>query len=162
LDKADINWQSIIETSVNIKKRVVEADKYESGLRKTLNFGHTIGHAVETYSLLHDEDPLLHGEAIVVGMICETLLSVSENGLDKTEADAIIHFLCRQYKKYDLQKIPYDALLAIMKQDKKNTGTHISFSLLDKTGNCGYDFLINEENIIASFHQYNTLACDTF
>src|SRR5690606_32174448 len=67
--------EDLIYRSVGIKNEVVKQDPKESGLRKILNFGHTIGHAVETYSIDNDDNPLLHGEAIAVGMICEAYLS---------------------------------------------------------------------------------------
>lgn len=66
---------AIVYQSLLIKKAVVKTDPYEKGLRKILNFGHTIGHAIEAYSLEHEANPLLHGEAIAIGMICEAYLS---------------------------------------------------------------------------------------
>src|SRR5690606_6292235 len=64
------NWKDIIEKSVSIKREVVEKDPKEDGLRTILNFGHTVGHAVESFYLDTDRH-LLHGEAIAVGMIAE-------------------------------------------------------------------------------------------
>jgi 3-dehydroquinate synthase len=65
----------IIYRSIEIKNEVVMKDPFEKGLRKILNYGHTIGHAVESYSLKQDKSPLLHGEAIAIGFICEAYLS---------------------------------------------------------------------------------------
>src|SRR5690554_6762169 len=73
--------EAMIYRSVQIKNEVVKEDPKESGLRKILNFGHTIGHAVETYSIDNDKDSLVHGEAIAIGMICEAYLSHKYNGL---------------------------------------------------------------------------------
>jgi 3-dehydroquinate synthase len=61
----------LVYRSVDIKNNIVVEDPQEKGIRKALNFGHTIGHAVETYSLENDERSLTHGEAIAIGMICE-------------------------------------------------------------------------------------------
>src|ERR1700743_1910440 len=82
-----------IYRSVEIKNEVVKIDPLEKGLRKALNFGHTIGHAVETHSLLNDKDPLTHGEAIALGMICEGYLSYKKAGLSKAELDEIVEVI---------------------------------------------------------------------
>jgi 3-dehydroquinate synthase len=75
----------LVHRSVAIKNEVVIADPHEKGIRKALNFGHTVGHAVETYSLMNDADPLSHGEAIAIGMICEAWLSNQKNGFPDSE-----------------------------------------------------------------------------
>ena len=77
--------EDLIYRSVEIKNEVVTADPFERGIRKSLNFGHTIGHALETNSLLHDTHPLTHGEAIAIGMICESYLSHKKSGLTADE-----------------------------------------------------------------------------
>ena len=69
------NWEKLIESSIEIKNNIVKNDFEENGERKKLNFGHTIGHAIESHSLKHDKFPLLHGEAIAIGIICEAYLS---------------------------------------------------------------------------------------
>src|ERR1700748_1876025 len=83
----------LIYQSVAIKNRVVIEDPHERGIRKCLNFGHTVGHAVETYSLLNDSNPLSHGEAIVVGMICEAYLAHKKIGLNLDELKDITETL---------------------------------------------------------------------
>ena len=80
-----------LEKSILIKKNIVESDPFEQGLRKVLNFGHTIGHALESYALT-TKTPLLHGEAIAAGMICESYLSL-EKGLSETDLEQITQFL---------------------------------------------------------------------
>lgn len=82
-DRLPQDWNSIIPHSIHIKDKVVEADPTEKGLRKILNFGHTIGHAVETYFLDKGDRRLLHGEAIALGMIAETWLFLAK-GLDRS------------------------------------------------------------------------------
>ncbi|WP_316930598.1 3-dehydroquinate synthase family protein [Sphingobacterium sp. IITKGP-BTPF85] len=84
-----------VRHSVGVKNTVITQDPTEKGLRKILNFGHTIGHAIEGYSLLHDEHSLLHGEAIAVGMICEGYLSHKLNGLSLEELEDLITTLER-------------------------------------------------------------------
>ena len=72
----DNNWEEIVKHSIEIKSEVVKKDLKESGIRKILNFGHTIGHAIET-TYLDKNQRILHGEAISIGMICESYISVS-------------------------------------------------------------------------------------
>ncbi|XHR97363.1 3-dehydroquinate synthase family protein [Mucilaginibacter sp. UC70_90] len=82
LKNSDLKNPSVelVHRSVQIKNEITIQDPHEKGIRKALNFGHTIGHAVETYSLLHDEDSLSHGEAVAIGMICESYLAHKKQG----------------------------------------------------------------------------------
>jgi 3-dehydroquinate synthase len=75
----------LVYRSVAIKNEITIEDPHEKGIRKALNFGHTIGHAVETYSLINDKDHLSHGEAIAIGMICESYLAHKKTGLPAEE-----------------------------------------------------------------------------
>ena len=70
----DLDWLKIITTSVSIKNNIVLSDPYEIDMRKKLNFGHTYGHAIESF-YLKKGTPVLHGEAVFAGMILETQLS---------------------------------------------------------------------------------------
>ncbi len=146
----------IIYRSVEIKNEVVKEDPYEKGLRKILNFGHTIGHAVESYSLSHGHSPLLHGEAIAIGFICEAYLSFKKNGLTQADLDETVNALKSVYPAYNLKKETYPALLNIMKNDKKNSGGNISFSLLSEIGKCGFDVFCTEEEIFESLDYYSS------
>jgi len=147
----------IIYRSVEIKNEVVIADPHEKGLRKILNFGHTIGHAVESYSLEKDGDPLLHGEAIAIGFICEAWLSRQSNGLSETELSEITDYLLSLYPSYNLKERSFPAIMEHMKNDKKNLGGKISFSLLSAIGKCDYDTYCEEELIIESLQYYKHL-----
>ncbi len=146
--------REIIYRSVEIKNDVVTTDPFEKGLRKILNFGHTIGHAVESYSLAHDDEPLLHGEAIAIGFICEAYLSAKHNGLSETELSDIVGAIHNAYPPYNLKKESYNDLLAIMKNDKKNSAGRISFSLLNSIGKCDFDKFCTEEEIREGLDHY--------
>jgi len=143
--------------SVQIKNEVVMTDPFEKGLRKILNFGHTIGHAIESYSLTHDERPLTHGEAIAIGMICETFLSVQPGKLTQDECDAICAYINRIYPKYKIRESSFDILSGLMQSDKKNENGEIMFSLLEKTGKCRFNCRVSTSAITESFHYYNRL-----
>ena len=129
----DIDWGDYVYPSLLIKQQVVEQDPFEKGIRKALNFGHTVGHAIEGLAL-ESSQPLLHGEAIAIGMICESWLSHKIIGLPATELAEITDFFLRIYDSYDLSHLPYDKLIQLMANDKKNIGKAINFSLLPKAG----------------------------
>ncbi|MEJ2881974.1 3-dehydroquinate synthase [Pedobacter sp. GR22-6] len=146
-----------IYRSVAIKNEVVTEDPHEKGLRKILNYGHTIGHAVETYALTNDAKPLTHGEAIAIGMICEAYLSVKNNTLKETELQDISTYLLRLYPKYHIQQESYDQLLELMQSDKKNENGLIMFSLLSRIGACDFNCRVSESDIRDSLSYYNSL-----
>lgn len=153
---ASINLEDI-KHSVAIKNNVVTTDPHEKGLRKILNFGHTVGHAVEGYSLTHDHKPLLHGEAIAVGMICEAYLARRINGLSEDSLTDIIRTFRAHFPDYRYGKEIYGQLLALMKNDKKNAGSRIGFALLNDIGACDVDVFVEEGLIEESLDFYRGL-----
>lgn len=152
-----IDWTEIIEPSLQIKKRIVEQDPFEKGIRKALNFGHTIGHAIEGIALESDQ-PLLHGEAIAIGMICESYLSYKLIGLKEEALHHISAFIIATYGFYFLQEHNFDAFLQLMKNDKKNENSQINFSLIAPPGAVQINQTSTKELIIESLKFYNTLA----
>lgn len=155
IDQVD---NALIKHSVSIKNRVILEDPKEKGLRKILNFGHTIGHAIEGYSLQHDKRPLLHGEAIAVGMICEGFLSHKLNGLSLTDLDDLIATFRRYFNDYSFSSSIDTTLLELMRNDKKNLSNQIGFALLGRIGSCQYDIFVSEEDIIESLDFYRELT----
>jgi len=154
LDK--VNWSKRIVPSLNIKKKVVEADPFEKGWRKSLNFGHTIGHAIESMCL-ETENQLLHGEAIAIGMICESYLSHKVLGLKKRNLYKIANFILSIYGKVDISYLNREALIKLMKQDKKNDANVINFTLLHKIGSAAVNQTTNEQLITESLNFYQDL-----
>jgi len=144
----------MIYRSVEIKNEVVIQDPKESGLRKILNFGHTIGHAVETYSLDHDNNPLLHGEAIAVGMICEAYLSYKFNGLKEDQLQKVLQVIRKIFPHYKLKSSTFSVLIEIMKNDKKNSDDKIGFALLTDIGHCSFNHYLEEDKIKAALTYY--------
>ena len=131
--------ENIISHSIEIKNKIVKQDPKEKGLRKILNFGHTIGHAMESKSFEGDEYKLLHGEAIIAGMLCEAYLSVKKAGLPKNELNEITSFLLDTFKPINFNKFDETRLLELMKHDKKNTKGEINFTLLNSIGKAAFD-----------------------
>ena len=127
----------LIETSIHIKNTIVMSDPKEQNIRKSLNFGHTIGHAIETFSLEHDNRKhLLHGEAIAVGMVCEAYLSNNICKLSDDELSEITQFIISKYKTVRIEEMDMHRLIELMKHDKKNDKGDINFSLLSAIGKC--------------------------
>ena len=140
------NWDDIIFRSVQIKQEVVEQDPLEKGLRKVLNFGHTIGHALESH-FLDSSDPLLHGEAVAWGMYAEAALSEKHHDLSGAQLSQIQNYIYKIYSDKKPSSWPLDALLFFMRKDKKNVEQKISFSLLSEIGICTPDHFVEESNI---------------
>jgi len=155
-DYQNIEAQAIYR-SVQIKNEVVTADPLEKGLRKILNFGHTIGHAIETYALTHDKKPLTHGEAIAIGMVCEAFLSAKYCTLTADELSDISTYLCTIYPKYTIKEKSFNMLLSLMQSDKKNEDGQIMFSLLEKIGHCAFNCRVTNDDILNSLRYYNNL-----
>lgn len=151
------NWREIIEKSVQIKREVVEKDPKENGLRKILNFGHTIGHAFESF-YLDSEKHLLHGEAIAVGMICEAYLSHKKSGLPKDDLKTITEALTEIYGIFKFPETDIDGIIQLCSQDKKNEGSTVNFSLLRRIGNCDYNITANTAEIKEAITYYQTLS----
>ena len=146
----------LIQTSMNIKQKVVDQDFTEQNVRKTLNFGHTIGHAVESLFLLKGK-PVMHGEAVAMGMICETRISYLNNLTSEEIADVIISNIQKFYPNLDIRQFPTDDIINLMKNDKKNSFGNINFSLLTSIGKCKFDCSVNVENIRSSLFYYQNL-----
>ncbi|WP_410221371.1 3-dehydroquinate synthase [Pedobacter sp.] len=147
----------LIYHSIQIKNEVVTQDPFEKGLRKILNFGHTIGHAVESYSLENDKVSLTHGEAIAIGMICETYLSVKYCSLSDSDFNDICQYILSVYPKYHIAEKSFNALISLMQSDKKNEEGQILFSLLENIGNCAFNHKVHKDDIINSLTFYNNL-----
>lgn len=154
-----VDYQKItsaaIHRSVEIKNEVITIDPHEKGLRKILNFGHTIGHAVESYSLSKDKKSLTHGEAIAIGMICEAFLSHKNSDLTADELAEIRTYISNVYPAYKIKEKSFDQLLSLMQSDKKNEHGNILFSLLENIGKCTYNCRVSESDIRESLEYYN-------
>ena len=147
--------EDLIEASVNIKNKIVLEDPKEKDIRKMLNFGHTIGHAIETFSLEQDhKTTLLHGEAVAVGMICEAYLSNKICKLPKPGLEEITHFILGHYKNVTIGQMDFHRLVELMKHDKKNEKGDINFSLLSAIGKCEINKKAKADQIIDALNYY--------
>lgn len=146
--------QSILK-SVNIKSDIVTEDPRENGVRKKLNFGHTLGHAVESFFLeSNNRDTLLHGEAIAIGMILEAYLAHKLTGLSKLDLDEIKETFLRFYPKVDISTKEISKIKSLLIHDKKNSHGNINFVLLNEIGDAVVDIKVPDELIDEAFTYY--------
>ncbi|MEZ4855969.1 MAG: 3-dehydroquinate synthase [Gelidibacter sp.] len=146
---------ALIYESVDIKNRIVTKDPFENGLRKTLNFGHTLGHAIESYFLSNtNKEALLHGEAIAIGMILECYISAELLGLPKNDLEHIKKVILNMFKKVEIKASDYEAIIELLKYDKKNEHGNINFVLLEAIGTPKTDCLVPNDLIIKSLEYY--------
>lgn len=168
-DKA--HWQSLagksfetqdmeehIKHAVQFKADIVEKDPYEHGLRKILNFGHTIGHAIESYFLDKGDQRLLHGEAIAIGMITEAYLSVKRGGLKAAELNTIKDFILSVYGKIFIDDDLLPAIIELTTHDKKNEGGKTMFTLLSKIGEAKFNCIVDARDIEESLKYYKKIG----
>lgn len=147
--------ENYIHHSVEIKNKVVSQDPYESNLRKILNFGHTLGHAIETHFLNQPEKKtLLHGEAIAIGMITESYLATKLCGLNVNAAEQIKKVFLNIFSKVSFSQNDLNAIIALLKYDKKNSHGKVKFVLIQKIGKPTIDVEIPSNLIIDAFNYY--------
>lgn len=148
----------LIYDSVLIKNEVVLQDPTEQYLRKILNFGHTLGHAIESHFLENkDKETLLHGEAIAIGMILEAYLSKQLTGLSPRELEDISTTFLSRYKKTEFSKNDINTIVQLLKFDKKNSYGNINFVLLKSIGLTVIDAKIQPHLFDEAFAYYKDL-----
>ncbi len=151
------DWAQHVQHSVKVKSGVVEQDPQESGLRKILNFGHTVGHAIEK-EYLSTANPFLHGEAIAIGMICEAYLSHRKATLDKEHLRAITQQILKWFGNTSLDPSLILPIAQNTLQDKKNTNGKIKCSLLEGVGQATFDIEVTLEEVKEALEYYQEQA----
>lgn len=151
----DFTKAAAIQRSIALKNKVVLEDPREMGLRKILNFGHTLGHAIESHCLERpDRETLLHGEAIAIGMILEAYLSHRLTGLSKLSLDEIKETFLGHYDRVDFDRGDIDAIVKLLKYDKKNAHGDINFVLLRSIGEATKDIQVPTDLFEKAFDYY--------
>jgi len=146
----------LIYRSIEIKNEVVLQDPKEQNLRKILNFGHTLGHAIESFYLeSEDKENLTHGEAIAIGMVCESFMSSKLLGFPKEKLKEIKNVILSIYGKTNLLKEDFSDIMELLKHDKKNVNGQVNFVLLNDYEDYKIDCKVPENLIIESMEFYN-------
>lgn len=146
---------SLIYQSIQIKNDVVMQDPNEKGLRKILNFGHTLGHAIESLFLEDDtKKTLLHGEAIAIGMILEAHISTQLNLLPVEEYHELKSVICELFPKVSFTEGDVNAIISLLVHDKKNESGRVQFVLLERIGHAVIDKKVDNSLIYNAFEDY--------
>ena len=152
------SYDDLIYESVRIKNTIVCKDPNEQGMRKALNYGHTLGHAIESYCLENtNKNTLLHGEAIAIGMILATYLSISEADLNADIAQDINQKINDIYPKVSFSDDDIIHIVDLLQFDKKNSHGNVNFVLLKNFGKMKFDCIIAENKIRSAFDYYQAL-----
>ena len=167
-NKRDLNFNSlinldfykdvsfIIDKYSEIKNEIVRSDKFESNYRKILNLGHTIGHAIESYSFRSiNLDELKHGEAIIVGLITELYISHRQLNFPLSDLENLKTNVLKYFKRVHLTKSDIEEIYDLLVYDKKNEGGIVNFVLLKSIGDPVVDQQTTKELFIESFKFYN-------
>jgi 3-dehydroquinate synthase len=144
----------LIKRAVAIKSDIVAQDPFEKNVRKKLNFGHTIGHAMESYSLTTPE-PLLHGEAIAYGMAVETYIAAFKSLIDEEKAGFVCQTLESVFALKPLSAGTIEAILRYTRQDKKNERGAVKMSLIDEVGSCQIDIEVSADEMREAIAYFN-------
>lgn len=147
---------NLLETSVNVKRKVVRQDPYEQGLRKALNLGHTFGHAFESFCLKSNRT-VLHGYAVAWGLVCELVMSHRLCGFPSQVLYDIARYIRDQYGVLHITCDDYAALYSFMTHDKKNQAGDINFTLLYDIGNIAINQTASKEQIFIALDLYRDL-----
>ena len=151
------NWEPIIRESLALKQRIVTEDPLEAGPRKLLNFGHTVGHALESYLLTQPGREVLHGEAVAAGLVCESWLSVQRGLLDTSELGRIETFVLSVFEKISFVSLEAEIIAEFAVQDKKNAGGVINCTLLHGIGRGVYNQPVTLVELTESLRYYHRL-----
>lgn len=145
LDPKEIDAEILTEI-VKVKIDVVNEDPKELGIRKSLNLGHTIGHAIESEAM-QSTDPLPHGHCVILGLLAELKISEIELGLDPGVLELISKQANRHYESIRSQDVEFDLIFPFMKLDKKNEQSEVRFALLRSLGKPEVDVTVSEDSI---------------
>ncbi|MFC2104219.1 3-dehydroquinate synthase [Bacteroidota bacterium] len=146
----------LIARSVSIKNQFVEKDPKEKNIRKTLNFGHTFGHAFESL-FMNSKNEILHGEAVAHGIICELFLSQRFCDFSSQKLEKIISYLLKTFQKLNIQNTDFERIINLMEHDKKNENANINFTLLEDFGKIQINQTCSKEDIIHTLNWYKNL-----
>ncbi len=152
----DPAWLDILRRNIAVKQRITEADPKEKGLRKTLNLGHTVGHALESFMLRRDT-PVPHGYAVAWGLLAEAVLAHLVAGGESAMLYQLAHTIECLYGSPAITCDDYPELYELMTHDKKNRGSDINFTLPLAPGNIVLDRSAPREQIFAALDIFRDL-----
>lgn len=153
-----LQFEKLIWESMDVKRYIVQADPLEKNLRKTLNFGHTLGHAIESY-FLEDEslESLLHGEAIAIGIILESHISNQLLKFPEEKLMEISKMIVSIFSKRDFSENDITHIINLLIFDKKNRNGKVLFVLMKEIGSMEINCTVDNYLIYNAFRFYKNL-----
>ena len=149
-------FDDLIRESITIKSKIVAQDPYEKGLRKVLNFGHTLGHAIESYMNYTSKQAFSHGKSVAIGMVLASYLSTIYTKFDIGKAQSIKKEILKIFPMIKWNSEDIDAMIDLLKYDKKNVSGVAQFVLLSDIGKPKIDISVSNEHIREAFAYYMT------
>jgi 3-dehydroquinate synthase len=154
------DWNKVIIKAARDKIDIVRFDLMEKGIRKNLNFGHTIGHALESF-FLKSENPITHGKAVAAGMICESWISSRLFSMECTNVESIVDMIDMNFDRLDFTNDDIPRIKELMQQDKKVRNKKQNFSLLRKIGKAVHEIEVDDDMVEQSLDFYiHRKKCD--
>lgn len=151
-------FEELIWESIAIKSEIVSQDPLETGLRKTLNYGHTLGHAIESHCLDSSErESLLHGEAIAIGMILATYISNQLLGFPEKRLTEVSERLISLFPKQVFSQNEIENIINLLVFDKKNRSGKVLFVLMQDIGELTTDCVVSNDLIYNAFEFYKKI-----
>jgi 3-dehydroquinate synthase len=157
LNSAKVLDEKIISKCVELKNKIVRKDPGDKNLRRILNFGHTIGHAIESV-LIASELDVLHGEAVIAGMICEGYLAHQKKILSKKEFNEMVNVLSGKFNLIPLPSLLFGEMIKAAMNDKKNSKQVIQCALINKIGSCKINIPVDPMKVLDALEFYNSLV----
>ncbi len=151
------DWPETISRFLQVKIRIVETDPLEANVRKLLNLGHTMGHAIESWSLIHHSQPVLHGQAVAAGLWCESFIAFQKGLLPGEDWKWISSCIEKWFPKivFPASMIPEIAKIAL--QDKKNESGKILCTLPSAVGKALINQAVSLDEINRCLAEYEKL-----
>lgn len=149
--------ESLATKSIALKNKIVLKDPFDKGIRNILNFGHSIGHALEAL-LLATKDELLHGEAVIIGMLMESHIALQKKLLSKTDFTEVVSLFQDHFQLHSIKELSIEKIITQIKNDKKSVKNKFRFALIDKIGSCKFNVEVTETQIKKSFDYYSSLV----
>ena len=145
-----------IQRCSTLKKKITSQDLYDHDLRRVLNFGHTVGHAIESYCMTQGT-PINHGHAVALGIICESHISWQLHRISKCQLDEISQYIKQLYPLPALPQEANEKMLEFCLNDKKNNGKCLNITLLDEPGQATPNYEISTDEVLASLHHLRSI-----
>lgn len=149
----ELNTFEWVQHAIKVKSEITAQDPHETGLRKALNFGHTVGHAIESW-FLHQGKPVLHGYAVAAGMVIESYIAMKKKFISADELEAIEEYLISNFGTLTVPEPAFNTIISLMKQDKKNASGKLMMALPQGIGQVNVQVPVSTAEVMKALNWY--------